>query len=109
MPKIIRTAGGRKATGRKPASRRARANAGRHDESAPIEKSLPEDPPLELGPPGDELNEEYDIAHTGEEDQIEDPVQLLARGSPLQDCVHKPSEGIGRDLHFAGSFLAGME
>jgi RNA polymerase primary sigma factor len=41
-----------------------------------VAQDLPADVPSEEVPPDDELGEEYDIAHTGEDDQIEDPVRI---------------------------------
>jgi RNA polymerase primary sigma factor len=64
LPKTVRAAAGRKTARRRPTSP-AGNKPGRRGSTAPGEVH-----------PGDELSEEYDVAHTGEDDQIEDPVRI---------------------------------
>ena len=76
MPKTIRVAARRKTARRKPNCRSVRTKPGRRGRTAAVDEDLPPELPAEEVRPGHELNDEYDIAHTGEDDQIEDPVRI---------------------------------
>jgi RNA polymerase primary sigma factor len=76
LPKTIRAVAGRKTTHRKPTSGPNGTKPGRYGKSAAIEPDLAEHAPAEDLDFGQDLGDEYDIEHTGEDDQIEDPVRI---------------------------------
>ena len=96
MPNTVRTPARRKTAGRKPASPPLRRKAAGRRRTGPVtehpvQENLSKETPLEEIPlkevaaqeipveevhPGHEFSDEYDITHTGEDDQIEDPVRI---------------------------------
>ncbi len=82
LPKSIKTSARRKSPGCKPKSRNVRRSAGRNRLAPVAEKHQDGDAgkihhqPLNEDNRDDELIDEYDVEHTGGDDQIDDPVRI---------------------------------
>ncbi len=76
MPKTIRASARRNNTRRRPHGRPARPKPRGAGRAASTQQRLAEQASPEGPAAGDDLSDEYDVAHTGEDDQIEDPVRI---------------------------------
>jgi RNA polymerase primary sigma factor len=76
LPKTIRAAAARKPAPRRAIRPPAAIKPRRRGRTAAGEEDLPEETPPQEAFSGDAPGDEYDGAHTGEDDQIEDPVRI---------------------------------
>ncbi|MHC4177543.1 MAG: sigma-70 factor domain-containing protein, partial [Planctomycetota bacterium] len=92
MPKTIRTAARRKTARRKPNCQPVRTRPGPHGTTEAVPEDFPEESPIEEAHPGHEFSDEYDVAHTGEDDQIEDPVRIYLMQMGEIPLLTRPEE-----------------
>ena len=76
LPKTSRLAARRKTARRKQTSQPVRSNPAVRGRTGPVDESPPAEIPVEEVHSHDEFNDEYHVAQTGKDDQIEDPVRI---------------------------------
>jgi RNA polymerase primary sigma factor len=92
LPKTIRATVRRKTTRRGLPSAPKRTKPGHRGRTAAIEQDLPENTPPEDMDFSHDLGDEYDVEHTGEDDQIEDPVRIYLMQMGEIPLLSRPEE-----------------